>query len=309
MSATHSGVSTSDPSALHRTLRLTSAKNVFQVQQLSECSESSGLILPQGSLLRNLYYLSLSVTLRGPCVCVTLFLRTDNWVVAASVRRRQPPDDAVIFRPLMNIDLLFFFLIVPLCECMLVHKKQQTVFVEQQVSQVYSQRSQISNLLCSLGTTLQQVSFLFNSCTLQGDVFCLYELEKLRWFGWSFHPSVFEVHGFFPLHLSPWSMVNGVVHQRWIVLLYWQPSGKTSQTFPNAISACLFFPIIWCSHTAMHRAISLSGTWKKKTEDFNLQKKNNRNLHFVAVQRRQESFWYFWFSFISRGSHIFDLLC
>lgn len=54
------------------------------------------------------------------------------------------------------------------------------------------------------------------------------------------------------------NMVNSVVHQCRIVLLYWQPSGKTSQTSPNAISFCLYFPIISCSHTAVHCTVSFS---------------------------------------------------
>lgn len=54
--------------------------------------------------------------------------------------------------------------------------------------------------------------FLFNSCMLQGDVLSVYKVEKLRWFGWSFHPSVFEVH------LSP--SLSLPLPREWSTVLY-----------------------------------------------------------------------------------------
>lgn len=50
-------------------------------ERISQCSESSGLILPQGSLLRILSLSSsssISLFLSLLCFCMTLFLRTEN---------------------------------------------------------------------------------------------------------------------------------------------------------------------------------------------------------------------------------------
>lgn len=87
---------------------------------------------------------------------------------------------------------------------------------------------------------LQQPSVFFNLPMLEGNVQCWCRPGRLTgWLTWGFHPSVFEVRGFFTV--SPEGMVNCVVHQCWIVLLYWQPSGKTSQAYTKAIAVCLFF--------------------------------------------------------------------
>ena len=95
----------------------------------------------------------------------------------------------------------------------------------------------IASFLCNSCLCFRAMGFVCGSLTNEDDLVGV------------FIPSVFEVLFFF---LPPQSMVNSVVHQWWIVLSYWQPSGKTSQTSPNAISVCLFFPpIILCSHIAM----------------------------------------------------------
>ena len=127
----------------------------FSSATLSECSESSGLILPQGSLLRNLSYLSLSLSEPPVSVWLSFWGQTIE-LLLFWFDSKQPPDDAVMFGPLMNIDLVLSVLIVPLCCFLCTSMHSQTVFVEQQV---YSQRSQISNLLFSLEQHCNRLHF------------------------------------------------------------------------------------------------------------------------------------------------------
>lgn len=74
------------------------------------------------------------------------------------------------------------------------------------------------------------------------------------------------------LSSSPQRMVNSLVHQCWIVLLYWQPSGKTSQTPPNAISVSLFSPQSFDVHilqcTTLYRSLPFWLFVTAYTEDF-----------------------------------------
>lgn len=222
----------------------------------------------------------LSRTLSLLRLCVTLFLRTDDWGVAASVRLRQPPDDAFIFRPLMNIDLVFSVLVVSLCYFVCASMHSQTVFIQQQASQsqLYSEWDQ--NPFVFLGTILQQPLFL-----------CISYMYVSGWcalFVWAWETQMIWLE-FSSFSLwSAWIFFSHSLPRAWSTVLYTnaklfcftgshlaKPHKHSLMQFLSAFFSQSFD--VQCN--SLH-CISLS---LKKMEAFTSQMKTNENLHFMIV--------------------------
>lgn len=123
MSAIHSGVSTSDPSALHRTLRFTSAENVFRAHQSVSVPSLQAWFCCRVLCSETFSYF-LTFLLSEASVSPLDSFSEDNWVAVVWVW--QPPDDAFMLRPLMNIDLVFSVLAGSLCCCICACIHSQT---------------------------------------------------------------------------------------------------------------------------------------------------------------------------------------
>lgn len=187
MSANHSGVSTSDPSALHRMLQFTVAQNVFQAHQSASIQSLQAWYCRRALHSETFFSLSrFSRRLSFLWVCGTFLC--EDWVVDLA-RLVLPPDDAFIFGIWICIFLLSCTCLYPSTNCYSFSANQARVsFAVRRVRAV--------TFPFYLDQHCNKVQFFLYASGWR----VLYKPEKVRWFGWSFHPSVFsafEVRGFF----------------------------------------------------------------------------------------------------------------